>query len=98
MLFLDLSRKLFGFVVCLQTEEEINTLQKKVQATEADLDAAQEQLGEANTKLEAKEKAATDVSHQQVIPFDTLARTQLLSKHEHIPLRITRRNESYDDD
>ena len=44
-----------------QSEEEGNALQKRIQQIEAELDAAQEQLGEANAKLEAKEKAAADV-------------------------------------
>ncbi|CAF4011293.1 unnamed protein product, partial [Rotaria sp. Silwood1] len=42
------------------SEEESNGLQKKIQQVEAELDAVQEQLAEANAKLEAKEKAATD--------------------------------------
>ena len=50
------------YFVKFQSEEESNSLQKKIQQIEAELDTAQEQLAEANTKLEAKEKAATDVS------------------------------------
>ena len=56
---------IISFYFCVdvcQSEEESNGLQKKIQQIEAELDAAQEQLAEANAKLEAKEKAATDVS------------------------------------
>ena len=44
-----------------QSEEESATLQKRIQQIEAELDAATEQLAEANGKLETKEKAAADV-------------------------------------
>lgn len=49
------------FSLSFQSEEEGNALQKRIQQIEAELDAAQEQLGEANAKLETKEKAAADV-------------------------------------
>lgn len=49
------------FFLTLQSEEESATLQKRIQQIEAELDAATEQLGEANGKLETKEKAAADV-------------------------------------
>ena len=61
---LDFRRRSF-----FQSEEEINGLQKRIQQIESELDAAQEQLGEANTKLEAKEKAATDVSQMHLSIF-----------------------------
>ena len=54
------------FVNIFQSEEEGSGLQKKIQQIEAELDAAQEQLAEANAKLEAKEKAAADVSYLQM--------------------------------
>lgn len=44
-----------------QQEEEINTLQKRIQQLENDLDQAQENLANAQTKLEASEKAQTEV-------------------------------------
>ncbi len=58
--FINLFSK-FSFIY-IQSEEENNGIQKKIQQIEAELDAAQEQLAEANAKLVAKEKAATDVS------------------------------------
>jgi predicted nucleic acid-binding Zn-ribbon protein len=62
-----------------QSEEESNSLQKKIQTIEAELDTVQEQLAEANTKLEAKEKAAIDVSHfsSSTIALDLLGREVL---------------------
>jgi len=61
-LFFSFQLKWSFQIFYFQSEEESNALQKKIQQIESELDAAQEQLGEANAKLEAKEKAATDVS------------------------------------
>lgn len=46
----------------LQLEEEARSLQKKIQTIENDLDQTQEQLTQANTKIEEKDKALETVS------------------------------------
>lgn len=45
-----------------KAEEENSGLMKKISQLDSDLDKAQEQLSEANTKLEAAAKASADVS------------------------------------
>jgi len=44
-----------------QSEEELQTLQKRMKATEDELDNSQEKLRGANEDLEKAEKKATDV-------------------------------------
>lgn len=46
----------------LEAEEEVRALQKKIQQVENELDQVQENLGNANSKLDEKDKALQVVS------------------------------------
>lgn len=48
--------------LCLQVEEELTHLQKKLKGTEDELDRHSEDLRDAQEKLELAEKKASDVS------------------------------------
>jgi septal ring factor EnvC (AmiA/AmiB activator) len=52
----------------LQAEEEVRALQKKIQAVENELDQVQENLGNANSKLDEKDKALQIVSTNSSSP------------------------------
>jgi predicted nucleic acid-binding Zn-ribbon protein len=77
------NRVSFFFFFSFKSEEESNALQKRIQQIEAELDAATEQLGEANGKLEAKEKAAADVSLmiRSTFVFVHSSSIDIISKH-----------------
>ena len=49
----------------LEAEEEVRALQKKIQQVENELDQVQENLGNANSKLDEKDKALQVVSVPQ---------------------------------
>lgn len=51
--------------LCLQLEDDLVALQKKLKATEDELDKYSEALKDAQEKLELAEKKATDVSVAQ---------------------------------
>ena len=55
------------FTCFLQQEEEMQTLQKRIQQLEGDLDQAQTQLDEATQKLENTEKQLANVSLMHII-------------------------------
>lgn len=53
-------------------DEEIADLQKKINQFKQDTAIATEQLGETNSKLEATEKRATEVSHELLVLFEKI--------------------------
>ncbi|CAF0732611.1 unnamed protein product [Didymodactylos carnosus] len=67
------------------SEEEINGLQKRIQQLDTELDTAQEQLAEANGKLEGSEKKATDNFLWQInaIEFYNLFKEHQAKRHPH---------------
>ena len=52
-----------------QAEEEVRALQKKIQQVENELDQVQENLGNANSKLDEKDKALQVVRRGPPFPF-----------------------------
>lgn len=56
-------------LTCLQLEEELLGLQKKLKGTEDELDKYSEALKDAQEKLELSEKKAADVSLESVCRY-----------------------------